>query len=121
MITFTDEAWARVMDRLNNGRQMVQWARVDSARRHECIEQAHRILTECEAATKAGMLTPDGPDAEPWALDDQRIEYEQREATELRERLAAIPGEVAYDPVRYAERVVRMTQAAMDKEGDDGR
>ena len=95
MITFTDSAYGRVMDRLNNARQMVQCSRTMPDKRDKLINEAHRILGECAEALKAGVLTPAGPDGpEPWALDDMALEY--------------------------GERVMRMTQQAIYRDTTEG-
>jgi len=101
MITFTDAAYGRVMDRLNNARQMVQCARTMPDKRDKLINEAHRILGECAEALKAGVVIPDGPDgpnSEPWAMDDMA--------------LADMPVDEAMG--RYNERVLKMTREAMD-------
>lgn len=93
MITFTDEAWAEVVSTLNDARQMVQLARVDSAGRHDHIEAAHRILGACGKAIGAGVVMRENVDEDTV----RRIVYhEQREATELRMRVEKIRGDEAY-------------------------
>jgi len=92
MITFTDAAYGRVMDRLNNARQLVQCARVLPDRWEELINEAHRILGECAEALKAGVLSG----AEP--MDDMA--------------LADMPVDEAMG--RYNARVLKMTREAMD-------
>jgi len=91
MITFTDSAYGRVMDRLNNARQMVQCARTMPDKRDKLINEAHRILGECAEALKAGLLVPDGLEA---------------------------PEDMAI--VEHAERVMRMTQQAIYRDTTEG-
>ena len=92
MITFTDAAYGRVMDRLNNARQLVQCARVLPDRWEELINEAHRILGECAEALKAGVLVPDGPELAP---EDMVI-------------------------VEHSDRVMRMTQQAIYRDTTEG-
>ena len=53
---YTSEQMGRIHDRLNNARQLIQFARCDEPRRGSLIEETHRMLGELAEALKDGFV-----------------------------------------------------------------
>ena len=79
---YTEEQMARINDRLNNARQIVQFARSDKAKRDYLLDEAHRILGELAESMKDGFveLIVDGTDTadECYTIEDEIEEAMKR-------------------------------------------
>lgn len=56
MITFTDEQYQYIMDRVTNGQQMLTWARVQEDKRTYLMTEAHKAFAELIDALKDGTI-----------------------------------------------------------------
>jgi len=70
MRQYTEDEHAYIVGKLNDGRQMIQCARVLPGKWEELIEAAQRVLTECATALEAGEAVE--TDAE-WAARMQHV------------------------------------------------
>ena len=79
---YTEEQMARINDRLNNARQIVQFARSDKSKRDYLLDEAHRILGELAESLKDGFveLLSEGTDTadECYTIEDEIEEAMKR-------------------------------------------